>query len=174
VGPHIGYLPQDVELFNSSIRDNISRFQEADPKDIVAAAQLAGVHDLILRMPNGYETKIGTSNYILSGGQRQRIGLARALFGNPRLLVLDEPNANLDTEGEAALRQAMEVLRGQSTVVVIAHRPAVLGGTDQLMVILKGQIVNFGPTSEIMPVITRRVIARPEGLPQDAGGAANG
>ena len=87
--------------------------------------------------------------------------------------MLDEPTSNLDAEGEAAVRQAMEALRGQATVIVIAHRPAVLGGTDQLMVVLKGQIVNFGPTSEVMPQITRRVVARPEGLPQEAGGAAH-
>lgn len=174
VGPHIGYLPQDIELFPGTVADNIARFGKVDPDKVVDAAQLAGAHQVILELPQGYDTPIGPSGVNLSGGQRQRIGLARAFYGRPPLIVLDEPTSNLDAEGEGAVRQAMEVLRGQSTVVVIAHRPAVLGGTDQLMVILKGQIVNFGPTSEIMPVITRRVIARPEGLPQDAGGAANG
>ncbi len=174
VGPHIGYLPQDIELFPGTVADNIARFGKVDPDKVVDAAQLAGAHQVILELPQGYDTPIGPSGVNLSGGQRQRIGLARAFYGRPPLIVLDEPTSNLDAEGEGAVRQAMEVLRGQSTVVVIAHRPAVLGGTDQLMVILKGQIVNFGPTSEIMPVITRRVIARPEGLPQDAGVAANG
>ena len=174
VGPHIGYLPQDIELFPGTVADNIARFGKVDPDKVVDAAQLAGAHQVILELPQGYDTPIGPSGVNLSGGQRQRIGLARAFYGRPPLIVLDEPTSNLDAEGEGAVRQAMEVLRGQSTVVVIAHRPAVLGGTDQLMVILKGQIVNFGPTSEVMPVITRRVIARPEGLPQDAGGAANG
>ena len=174
VGPHIGYLPQDIELFPGSVADNIARFGKVDPDKVVDAAQLAGAHQVILELPQGYDTPIGPSGVNLSGGQRQRIGLARAFYGRPPLIVLDEPTSNLDAEGEGAVRQAMEVLRGQSTVVVIAHRPAVLGGTDQLMVILKGQIVNFGPTSEVMPVITRRVIARPEGQPQEAGGAANG
>lgn len=173
VGPHIGYLPQDIELFPGSVADNIARFGKVDPDKVVDAAQLAGAHQVILELPQGYDTPIGPSGVNLSGGQRQRIGLARAFYGRPPLIVLDEPTSNLDAEGEGAVRQAMEVLRGQSTVVVIAHRPAVLGGTDQLMVILKGQIVNFGPTSEVMPVITRRVIARPEGQPQEAGGAAN-
>lgn len=174
VGPHIGYLPQDIELFPGSVADNIARFGKVDPDKVVDAAQLAGAHQVILELPQGYDTPIGPSGVNLSGGQRQRIGLARAFYGRPPLIVLDEPTSNLDAEGEGAVRQAMEVLRGQSTVVVIAHRPAVLGGTDQLMVILKGQIVNFGPTSEVMPVITRRVIARPEGQPPEAGGAANG
>jgi len=173
VGPHIGYLPQDIELFPGTVADNIARFGKVDPDKVVDAAQLAGAHQVILELPQGYDTPIGPSGVNLSGGQRQRIGLARAFYGRPPLIVLDEPTSNLDAEGEGAVRQAMEVLRGQSTVVVIAHRPAVLGGTDQLMVILKGQIVNFGPTSEVMPVITRRVIARPEGQPQEAGGAAN-
>ena len=173
VGPHIGYLPQDIELFPGSVADNIARFGKVDPDKVVDAAQLAGAHQVILELPQGYDTPIGPSGVNLSGGQRQRIGLARAFYGRPPLIVLDEPTSNLDAEGEGAVRQAMEVLRGQSTVVVIAHRPAVLGGTDQLMVVFKGQIANFGPTSEVMPVITRRVIARPEGMPQEAGGTAH-
>ncbi len=173
VGPHIDYLPQDIELFPGTVAENIARFGEVDPDKVVDAAQLAGAHQVILELPQGYDTPIGPAGVNLSGGQRQRVGLARAFYGRPPLIVLDEPTSNLDAEGEAAVRQAMEALRGQSTVMVIAHRPAVLGGTDQLMVILKGQIANHGPTSEVMPLITRRVVARPEGLPLEAGGAAH-
>lgn len=172
VGPHIGYLPQDIELFPGTVAENIARFGAVDPDKVVDAAQLAGAHQVILELPQGYDTPIGPAGVNLSGGQRQRIGLARAFYGRPPMIVLDEPTSNLDAEGEAAVRQAMEALRGQSTVMVIAHRPAVLGGTDQLMVVLKGQIVNYGPTSEVMPLITRRVIARPEG--QHEGGASHG
>ncbi|MCK6375247.1 MAG: type I secretion system permease/ATPase [Zoogloea sp.] len=172
VGPHIGYLPQDIELFPGTVAENIARFGAVDPDKVVDAAQLAGAHQVILELPQGYDTPIGPAGVNLSGGQRQRIGLARAFYGRPPMIVLDEPTSNLDAEGEAAVRQAMEALRGQSTVMVIAHRPAVLGGTDQLMVVLKGQIVNYGPTSEVMPLITRRVIARPEG--QQEGGASHG
>jgi len=173
VGPHIGYLPQDIELFPGTVAENIARFGSVDADRVVDAAQLAGAHQVILELPQGYDTPIGPAGVNLSGGQRQRIGLARAFYGRPPLIVLDEPTSNLDAEGEGAVRQAMEALRGQSTMIVIAHRPAVLGGTDQLMVVFKGQIANFGPTSEVMPVITRRVIARPEGMPQEAGGAAH-
>lgn len=172
VGPHIGYLPQDIELFPGTVAENIARFGGVDPDKVVDAAQLAGAHQVILELPQGYDTPIGPAGVNLSGGQRQRIGLARAFYGRPPMIVLDEPTSNLDAEGEAAVRQAMEALRGQSTVVVIAHRPAVLGGTDRLMVVLKGQIANYGPTSEVMPLITRRVIARPE-APQE-GGASHG
>ncbi len=172
VGPHIGYLPQDIELFPGTVAENIARFGSVDPDKVVDAAQLAGAHQVILELPQGYDTLIGPAGVNLSGGQRQRIGLARAFYGRPPMIVLDEPTSNLDAEGEAAVRQAMEALRGQSTVMVIAHRPAVLGGTDQLMVVLKGQIVNHGPTSEVMPLITRRVIARPEG--QQEGGTSHG
>ncbi|MCC7273059.1 MAG: type I secretion system permease/ATPase [Alphaproteobacteria bacterium] len=151
LGKYVGYLPQDVELFNATIRENISRFQDADPADIVEAAKLAGVHELILRLPNGYETRIGTSHYILSGGQRQRVGLARALFGNPKVLVLDEPNANLDTEGEAALRTALTHCKEKGvTVIVIAHRPSILSNVDKMLFMRDGQVELFGPPAEVM------------------------
>jgi len=169
LGQYIGYLPQDVELFNATIRENISRFQEADPETIVEAAKLAGVHDMILRLPNGYETRIGTNHYVLSGGQRQRIGLARALFGNPRVLALDEPNANLDTEGEAALRSALQACKERGvTVIVIAHRPSILSGVDKMLFLRDGQVELFGPPAEVMARLSppqqrpRVVTAQPE------------
>lgn len=168
VGPHIGYLPQDIELFPGTVAQNIARFGQVDPQKTVDAAQLAGAHHVILALPQGYDTEIGPSGFRLSGGQRQRIGLARAFYGRPALVVLDEPTSNLDAEGESAVRQAMDALRAAGrTVIVIAHRPAVLGGTDQLMVVQRGQITGFGPTAELMPQITRRVVAKP--TPEDSG-----
>ncbi|ATE60128.1 type I secretion system permease/ATPase [Thauera sinica] len=168
VGPHIGYLPQDIELFPGTVAENIARFGEADPHKVVEAAQLAGAHQVILELPRGYDTHIGPGGINLSGGQRQRIGLARAFYGRPALIVLDEPTSNLDAEGESAVRQAMDVLRAAGrTVIVIAHRPAVLGGTDLLMVVQRGQVTSLGATAEVMPQITRRVVARP--VPDTAG-----
>jgi PrtD family type I secretion system ABC transporter len=171
LGPHIGYLPQDIELFPGTVASNIARFGEPDPQLVVEAAQLAGAHQMILSLPEGYDTVIGPAGANLSGGQRQRVGLARAFYGNPALVVLDEPTSNLDAEGETAVRQAMEELRArQRTVLVVAHRPALLGGTDMLMVMMNGQIAKLGPTAELMPQITRRVVAAPDGTPQEAAG----
>jgi PrtD family type I secretion system ABC transporter len=169
LGPHLGYLPQDIELFPGTVAQNIARFGAVDGQKVVEAAQLAGAHTMILALPNGYDTPIGTAGENLSGGQRQRIGLARAFYGKPPLLLLDEPTSNLDAEGETAVRQAMDALRAQGcTVIVIAHRPAVLGGTDKLMVVMGGSVASYGPTAEVMPVITRRVVGRadaPAGSP---------
>lgn len=165
LGPHIGFLPQDIELFPGTVAANIARFGEVSALKVVEAAELVGAHHMILSLPQGYDTVIGPAGANLSGGQRQRIGLARAFYGNPAIVVLDEPTSNLDAEGEAAVRQAMDQSRQQGrTVIVIAHRPALLGGTDRLMVVLQGRIVSFGPTQEVMPQITRRVVVRPEDL----------
>lgn len=175
VGPALGYLPQDIELFPGTVADNIARFGEPDPAQVVEAARLAGAHAMILALPQGYDTQIGPAGANLSGGQRQRIGLARAFYGQPSLVVLDEPTSNLDAEGEAAVRQAMESLKAAGrTVVVIAHRPALLAGTDQLMVVVDGRIASLGPTAEVMPAITRRVMAQPEGRDLGALGVAHG
>jgi ABC-type protease/lipase transport system fused ATPase/permease subunit len=175
VGPHIGYLPQDIEIFPGTVASNIARFGEVDPQQVVEAAQLAGAHAMILSLPQGYDTPIGPDGANLSGGQRQRIGLARAFYGGPPLIVLDEPTSNLDAEGETAVRQAIDQLkRAGSTVLVIAHRPALLGGTDQLMVIVQGRVANLGATAEVMPAITRRVVVQPEAGPRSTEIAARG
>ena len=154
LGRHIGYLPQDVELFPGTVAQNIARLAEADDAAIVRAAKRAHVHELVLRLPKGYDTELAGA---LSPGQRQRIGLARALYGNPRLVVLDEPNANLDSDGEQALLRALAELKAEGvTVVVIAHRPSLLSGVDKLLVLRDGAVEAFGPRTDIMSKMVRR------------------
>jgi ATP-binding cassette subfamily C protein EexD len=150
LGPHLGYLPQDVELFDGTIAENIARFEEPDSDKVVAAARLAGVHEMVLRFPQGYDTPIGASGGVLTGGQRQRIALARALYGEPKLVVLDEPNSSLDDAGDAALLGALLALKARrATVVVISHRTSVLPAIDKLLVLKEGQLAAFGPRDEI-------------------------
>ncbi len=148
---HIGYLPQDVELFAGSVADNIARMGPVDAAAVVVAAQAAGVHELILRLPQGYETPIGEAGAALSGGQRQRIALARALHGQPCLLVLDEPNSNLDAEGESALQQALAQAKARGiTVVLVGHRPSMMRSVDKLAVLRDGALDAFGPRDAVL------------------------
>jgi ATP-binding cassette subfamily C protein/ATP-binding cassette subfamily C protein EexD len=152
LGRYIGYMPQDVELFDGTVFDNIARMQsDISPEDVFEAARLAGCHEMILRLPDGYETQIGEGGSHLSGGQRQMLGLARALFGKPKLVILDEPNSNLDTEGEAALMAAMATLKARkTTVVVVSHRPTLVQRVDTILVIRDGALDMYGPRPEIM------------------------
>ncbi|MFT3847435.1 MAG: ATP-binding cassette domain-containing protein [Propionivibrio sp.] len=159
-GRHCGYLPQDVELFSGSVRDNIARLHCAEQvadAEVIGAAKLAGIHDLVLRFPAGYETPVGFGGAALSAGQRQRIGLARALLGRPRLIVLDEPNSNLDAEGEIALLEALRSARlGGATIVMIGHRPSMLMDADLIAVLVDGQLQHFGSRNEILEKILPR------------------
>ncbi len=158
LGQHLGYLPQDIELFADSIAANICRFQEGEDKEAILAAQMAGVHDMIVRLPNGYDTQVGEGGAILSGGYRQRIGLARAVYGNPSLVVLDEPSSNLDADGDAALTDCiMQLKQRGTTVVIISHRPSTIGVVDKILVLKDGIAEIFGPRAEVMSRLTRAV-----------------
>jgi ATP-binding cassette subfamily C protein/ATP-binding cassette subfamily C protein EexD len=151
LGQYIGYLPQDIELFADTVAANISRFQNASGEAVVKAAQLAGVHEMILRLPDGYETQVGEGGTILSGGYRQRIGLARAVFGGPSLVVLDEPSSNLDSDGEAALSECIVRLKkARVTVILVSHRPATVSVVDRILLLMDGVVEAYGPRAEVL------------------------
>lgn len=152
LGQYLGYLPQDVELFNGTIKENIGRMNlDASAEEVLAASQIAGVHEMILRLPKAYDTEIGFDGAMLSGGQRQRIALARTLFGNPKILILDEPNSNLDTAGESALAMALSLAKEKKiTCIVVSHRNSILSIADKIMILQDGAMVKFGTKEEIM------------------------
>ena len=155
LGRHIGYLPQEVELFPGTVTQNIARLAEPDSAEVIRAAQRAHVHELVLRLPNGYDTDL--AEFPLSPGQRQRIALARALYGNPKLVVLDEPNSNLDNDGDQALLATLRRLKEEGvTVVIIAHRPSLLVGVDKVLVLREGAVDAFGPRNEVLQRVVRK------------------
>jgi ATP-binding cassette subfamily C exporter for protease/lipase len=176
LGPHIGYLPQDIELFSGTVSENIARFGEIDPDKVVLAAKRAGVHDMILHLPQGYDTMLGDGGAGLSGGQKQRLGLARAMYGDPALIVLDEPNSNLDEQGEQALVAAVLDLRQRGkTIVLITHRPSAIGATTKLLLMRDGSVQMFGPTKDVLAALNeanQKALAQQQAAQQAAQRAA--
>jgi len=175
LGAHIGYLPQDVELLSGTVAENIARFEpDADPKAVLAAAQAVGVHDMIVALPGGYGTPVGEHGSALSAGQAQRIALARAVYRDPFLVVLDEPNAHLDAEGDEALTRAiLGVRERKGIVIVIAHRPSAIAGVDQVLVMNKGRVKAFGPKDEVLSkVLQKPAVPRPLKVVPDNGSAS--
>jgi len=157
LGPAMGYMPQDIEVFPGSVSENIARFNEYEATDVIAAAKMAGVHDMILHFPEGYDTKIGDGGMGLSGGQKQRLALARALYGNPNIVVLDEPNSNLDEAGELALVKALlELRQRKATVVLITHRGSILQATTKLLLLREGSVLKFGTTQQVMEYLQQK------------------
>jgi ABC-type protease/lipase transport system fused ATPase/permease subunit len=176
LGPWLGYLPQDVEMFPGTVADNIARLGLVDAEKVVQAAQRAGVHALILALPEGYDTQIDAMGVMLSPGQRQRIALARALYGDPKVLVLDEPNSNLDGAGELALADALKALNGQVTVIVVTHRSTLVQHMDKMLVLDAGRVQHYGTVAEVMQAMQpgqNRGGAQVVAMPRTAEGRAS-
>jgi ABC-type protease/lipase transport system fused ATPase/permease subunit len=160
LGPSIGYVPQDVELFEGTVADNIARLAKPDADKVVAAAKRANAHELILGLPQGYDTQVGPQGARLSPGQRQRIALARALYGDPRLLILDEPNSNLDGAGEVALAQALSGVRKEGvTAIIVTHRPSLIAHVDKILVLAAGRMQQYGPAAQVMKAMQQQAQA---------------
>jgi ABC-type multidrug transport system ATPase subunit len=165
-GPQIGYVPQEIEFFEGSVAENIARLGEIDPDKVVQAAKLIGMHEIILGFPKGYDTELGETGFALSGGQRQRLAIARAFYGMPKFVVMDEPNANLDEVGESALVQAVAYLKSQgSSIIITTHRPRLVSVVDSLLVLRNGQQVGFGPAEEMINAVRNLQV-----VPQNEGG----
>jgi ATP-binding cassette subfamily C exporter for protease/lipase len=175
LGPHLGYLPQDIELFDGTIAENIARFAEVNPERVIEAAKAAGLHEMILRMPKGYDTPIGEGGSMLSGGQRQRVALARAMYGQPVLVVLDEPNANLDDVGEAALGRAVQQLRQRgASVVLVTHRPGALALADRVLLLADGRLQAEGPRDAVLAALRKHAAAAEAKPAASANSTADG
>ena len=170
-GPQIGYVPQEIELFEGTVAENIARLGEVDPEKVVMATKLIGMHDAILAFPNGYDTQLGDTGFALSGGQRQRLAICRAIYGIPKYIVMDEPNANLDEVGESALVNAISYLKKQGcSVIITTHRPRLVSVADNLLVLRNGAQVGFGPTDEMINAVRNLQVVQkpsPKSSPED-------
>jgi ATP-binding cassette, subfamily C, type I secretion system permease/ATPase len=173
LGPSMGYLPQDVELFEGTVAENIARFSDPEPAKVQAAARAVGLHEFILALPQGYDSPIGRDGAILSGGQRQRVGLARAIYGDPVFVVLDEPNSSLDEAGDAALAAAVLDLKARGTTfVVMTHRTSILPVVDKMLVLRDGQSQAFGPRDEVLAALNKAAAQAQQASPPRAGAQA--
>ena len=162
VGPLVGYVPQEIDFLEGTVAENIARLGEVDPENVVQAATLIGMHEIILGFPQGYDTQLGDTGFALSGGQRQRLAIARAVYGLPKYVVMDEPNSNLDEVGEAALVKTIEALKASgSTVVITTHRPRLVSVVDLMLVLKSGKQVAFGPAKDILDAVRKLQVVTP-------------